>query len=130
MVDPENITPTVKTVRISQNVTISQTCARFYEDFLTPKQIFMVVNLGIQIGVKATIFLSVVLIAGGKISNSKTKEIGLNTPSYTGMMLGGASAIAPIIFGSFMMDFPRKKQLFGMYLLQIIGGILIQAMTS
>lgn len=121
MVDPENITPTVKTVRISTNVTISQTCARFYEDFLTPKQIFMVVNLGIQIGVKATIFFSVILIAG---------EIGLNTPSYTGMMLGGASAIAPIIFGSFMMDFPRKKQLFGMYLLQIIGGILIQAMTS
>lgn len=69
--DPENITPTVKTVRISQNITVSQMIYRFYENFLTPKQIFMVVNLGVQIGVKATIFFSVVLAAGGKSSHSK-----------------------------------------------------------
>jgi hypothetical protein len=45
------------------------------------------------------------------------------------MMLGGVTVIFPIIFGTFMMDFPRKKQLFGMYLLQITAGILIQAIT-
>jgi hypothetical protein len=71
LVDPENITLTVKTVRISQNVTVSQICSRFHENFLTPKQIFMVVNLGVQIGVKATIFYSVVLAAEGKSFHSK-----------------------------------------------------------
>jgi hypothetical protein len=45
------------------------------------------------------------------------------------MILGGVIMIFPIIFGTFMIDTPRKKQLFGMYLLQITGGILIQAMT-
>jgi hypothetical protein len=45
------------------------------------------------------------------------------------MILGGVTMIFPIIFGLFMMDFPCKKQLFGMYLLQITGGILIQAIT-